>query len=123
MTFTRSPTLRFLRIRVVSGLASGVGALSAGALFLAALFLHSHAVGIAALVALAVSLLALAVTEAGRAFLLFDTGRWTTLGGRPTSRVEQPARFATWVTLHGLFATIYGVAAGFMIWIAISSGH
>lgn len=123
MSFTRSPTLVFLRIRVVAGLASGVGALAAGTLFLGAVFLHSRAVGIAALVALAISLLALAVTEGWRAFLLFDTGRWTTLGGRPTSRSEHPAMFATWVTVHGLFAAINSGAAGYMIWIAISSSR
>ncbi|HEY2660000.1 MAG TPA: hypothetical protein VGI79_09785 [Caulobacteraceae bacterium] len=123
MSFTRSATLNFLRIRVVAGLVSGLGGLFAGMLFLSALFLHSHVLGIAALVALAFGLLGIAVTQGWRAYLLFNPGSWTTLGGRPTSRSEQPARFVTWVTLHGLLAATYSTAAGYMIWIAIFPGR
>jgi hypothetical protein len=123
MSITRSAASRLLRIRVAAGLASGAGALLAGVLFLGALFSHSRVVGMAALVALAVSLLSIGVIEAWRAHSLFETGRWTTLGGRPTSRSEQPTRFVTWVTLHGLLATTYSAAAALMIWIAFFSRH
>jgi hypothetical protein len=123
MSFTRSAALNFLRVGVVAGLVSGFGALVAGMLFLAGLFLRSHALFIAALVALAVGLFGLAVMQGWRAYLLFNMGSWRTLGGRPTSRNEQPARFVTWVTLHGLLAATYGTAAGFMIWTAIFSSH
>lgn len=104
MSSTRSATSSFLGIRVVAGLASRPGVLSAGMLFLSALFSHSHLLGMAALVALAVSLLSLALIEGWRAHFLFKAGTRMTLGGRPTSRSEQPARFVTWVTLYGLTA-------------------
>jgi len=123
MSFTRPATLNFLRIGVAAGFMSGLGALIAGTLFLAALFLRSHVLVIAALVALAFGLLGLAVMQGWRAYLLFNTGSWRTLGGRLTSRSEQPARFVTWVSLHGLLAATYSTAAGFMIWIAIFSSH
>jgi hypothetical protein len=123
MSFTRSAASSFLRMRAVAGLASGLGVLLAGVLFLSALFSHSRVLGMAALVALAVSLLSVAVIEGWRAHRLLETERWMTFGGRPTSRSEQPAKFVTWVTLHGLLATAYGAAAAFMIWIAFFSGH
>jgi hypothetical protein len=123
MSLSRSPTSSLLRIRVAAALASGLGVPFAGILFLSALFSHSHLLGTAALVALALSLLGFAVIQGWQAYLLFETGSWTTLGGQPTSRTEQPARFVTWVALHGLFATTHCVVATFIVWIAISSGH
>ena len=123
MSFTRSATSNFLRITVVAGVVSGLGGLFAGILFLSALSLHSHVLGVAALFALASSLLGISVTQGWRTHLLFNTGSWTTLDGRPTSRREQPARFVTWVTLHSLLAATSGTVAVFVIWIAISSDH
>jgi hypothetical protein len=120
MSRTRSARSSVLLIGAVAGIASGLGALLAGMLFLSALFSQSHVLGRAALVALAIGLLGSAVARGSQAYLLSETGSWTTLGGRPASRSEQPAWFVTWVTLHGLLATTYGVAAAFMVWIAIS---
>jgi hypothetical protein len=123
MSFARSATLSFLRIRVIAGLASGLGALSAGVLCLSALFLRSHALGKAAIIALAVSLLGLAVIEGWRSWILFESGNWRTLGGRLTSRSEQPAWFVTWVSVYGLLGVTYSAAAAFMIWSAVVSGY
>ncbi len=123
MSFARSATFKVPRLPAVARLVSGLGTVGAGVLFLSALFLQSHPLGIAAIVALALSLVGIAVTQGWAAYVLFSTGGWVTLGGRRTSRSEQPARFVTWVTLHGLFAATYGAAAGFLIWIAISYGH
>lgn len=123
MGFTRSARSSFLRVRVVAGLASGLGLLFAIVLFLSALFLHSHVLGMAALVALAIALLGLAVTKGSWAYLLAETGSWTTLGGRPTSRSEEPGWFVTWVILLGLLAGTESALAAFMVRIAISSGQ
>ena len=123
MSLTRTAESNCLRIRVVAGLMSGLGAVLAAILCLSATFLHSGVLGTAALGALASALLGMAVTEGSRAFLLFHSGKWMTIGGRSASRSEKPARFATWVTLHGLFALTYSAGAGFMIWIAISPGR
>jgi hypothetical protein len=123
MTFTPSAASSFLRIRVIAGLGSGMAALFAGVFFVSALFSHWHVLVIAALVALAISLLSIAVTQGMAGYLLFKMGSWTTLGGRPTSRSEQPARFPTWITFHGLLAAVNCAAAAVMIWIAISWGH
>ena len=59
MSFTRSVTLSFVRIRAVADLAISRGGLLAGILFLTALFTHSHLTGRAGVIALAISLLAL----------------------------------------------------------------
>lgn len=123
MTFTRSATSSFLRIRVAAGLASGLGFLFAVVLFLTALFSHNRLFGTAALVALAASQVGLAVTWGSRTYLLFETGSWTTLGGRSTSRSEAPGRFVIWVTLHGLFVAIYSALAAFVLWVAIDHGR
>jgi hypothetical protein len=123
MKFTRTATSRLLRIRVVAAEAVALGGLLSGLLFLIALFSHNHLIFRGAIFALSSSMLGLGVTQFFQAYVLGHAGRWSTLDGQITSRIEQPRKFVTWVVLHSLFAAIYGVVAAFLIWTAIFSVH
>jgi hypothetical protein len=123
MNLTRSPTSSVLRIRVATGLASGLGALLSGVLFLSALFSQSRVLGQTALVVLALSLVGMGATQGWQAYLLFEKGSGTTVDGQPTLRSEQPARPVVWIALLGLLAATHGVVAAFLIWIAVFSGR
>jgi hypothetical protein len=123
MSITRSPVSTSLRIRAIVGLASGVGLLFTGVLFLSALFAHIRVLGTAAMVALALSLICIAVFRGWQAHLLFEPGSRTPLDVRPASRRDVPVRRAAWVVVQGLFAAIYALAAVLIIWIAFFSGH
>jgi hypothetical protein len=123
MNIIRSPKSTSLRIRVVVGVVSGVGLLFTGMLFLGALFSHSRLLGTAAMIALALGLTCIAVFRGWQACLFFQTGGRSGLHGQQASRRDPPVQRTAWVVLQGLFAAIYAMAAGLIIWIACFSGH
>jgi len=123
MNITRSPLSTSLRIRALVGLASGAGLLFTGVLFLSALFTHIRVLGTAAMVALALSLICIAVFRGWQAYLHFDPGSRTPLDDRQASGRDVPVRRAAWVVVQGLFAAIYALAAVVIIWMAFFSGH
>jgi len=116
MSFTRSVTMNLVRVFLVASTVSVLGVILAGVLFLAALFSHRREFATAAVIALIASLVGNATIAGWRAYVLFTSGSWTTLDGRRASREEQPTKFATWLTLHGLFAAVWSAAAGFLTW-------
>jgi hypothetical protein len=104
-----------LRIRLIAGNVAALAVLLSLALGLGAVVLHLQALFTIALVALAASMLANAFLEGWRAYVLFNSGSWSSLDGRPVSRAQQPSKFKLWVTLHLVFAGIWCAGTGFLI--------
>lgn len=111
--------IALVRLRLVVGIVSLVSLLSFAmsvVLFVAPTFSHKALLFTAALIALNTNMLASALIEGWRAWLLWHTSAWTGFDGKPRSRAERPWWFATWLTVHVVFAGVYGCAAGFLTW-------
>jgi hypothetical protein len=97
------------------------GGLLAGILFLAALFSRQAILARAALMALSISVLGQAVSQAWRAWWLWRSGSWVGLSGERISRDQQPGRFKVWLTTHALLTVIYMTACAYLTWITFHS--
>ncbi len=106
----------YLVARVVSLLSPPLAAI----LLLAPPFAHRHAFAAAGVVALIAMALSQIVLEGLRAYVLYNTGRWTDLFGKLRTRAEQPGRFKTWLILHLIFAIIWIALAGFFLTLTTS---
>ena len=91
------------------------------ALFLAGLFSRQPAFSLAAEIALIACMFCQATVPGFRAYLLFRSGRWTSLSGKLTSREEQPRRFAVLLSFSALLAAIWAATGGYIFWYFIVS--
>jgi hypothetical protein len=110
-----------LRVRQILVFVGAVGTVFAGVLFLAAALSHRHEFLTAALVAVTAAALGNAGIEGWRAHVLWRSGVWTTLAGRPTSKTEQPTQFKVWLMLHLAFAAVLGAVAAYLAWTIATS--
>jgi hypothetical protein len=108
--------MNLVRVYLAASTVSLLGLILAGALFLGALFSQRHELATAGEIALIASISGNAMLCGWRSYVLFKSGSWTTLDGRRTSREEQPTKFATWLTLHLVFAAVWSAAASFLAW-------
>src|SRR3569833_2951637 len=119
MTGSKSPTnpapLLWVRLIATVVFLSG-GALTA-ILLIAALFMHCRRFGSVGVIALAVTMLAQAATEAWRTYVLFKFVSWTTRDKRQATRAEQPVRFRVWLAVQSLCGGVYGAVACWLIYI------
>lgn len=91
------------------------------ALFLAGLFSRQPAFSLAAEIALIACMFCQASVPGFRSYLLFRSGRWTSLNGKQTSREEQPWRFAALLSFNAAFAAITAAAGGYLFWSLVIS--
>ena len=110
-----------LRLRLAASALLVLGGVLAGILFLAALFSSQTNLARAAMVALSMSLLGGAASQALGAWALWRSGYWRGLNGERISRDQQPGRFRVWLTMHILLSFVHLAPAACLTWIAFAS--
>jgi len=110
--------LRVTQTAIAVGL---LGVLCAGLFFWAALFSQRRPFFYAALVALIISLLGRAVTEAFGAWSLSRSGAWAGLDGKRHSRAEQPGGFKARLAIQVLVVAVFAGAACYLTWTLYAS--
>jgi hypothetical protein len=113
---SKPPLAGFLRVRLIAAAVSVLAFVGALVLGLAGILSHQAVLGTAALIAVIVGGAANAVIEVWRAHFLWRSGAWASMNGERRTRDQQPARFAIYLTLHTLFAAIWGGVCGFLAW-------
>jgi uncharacterized membrane protein len=104
-----------LRIRLIAGIVAVLGVLLAMPFGFGAALLHQQALVTAALVALIASMLANAIANGWRAFVLLSSETWTSLGGKLVSRSQQPSKYWLWLTVHLVLASLWTGGAGLLV--------
>jgi hypothetical protein len=110
-----------LRLRLAAGTLVAGGFVLAGILFLSGLFAKQALLGRLGVLALSISMLGEAISQAMSVLALRRSGSWRGLGGEQVSRDQQPVRFRVWLTTHVLVMSISLAAAIYFVTIAIPS--
>jgi hypothetical protein len=111
-----------LRLRLTISALIVLGFVLALILFLAAAFSKQGIFARMAMVALSMSLLGGAMSQAWGAWTLWQSGHWRGLSGEWISRDQQPARFKVWLTMHLLLSFAHLAPAGYLTWAAFGPG-
>ena len=111
-----SPSMAFVRVRLVTAVIGASMFVLLPVTFLSALFLHNKGLGAVGIVILAVGTANNAVLEAFRIKLVLRLGRWTGWKQEPIWRNEQPIRYWSLAAMHTGILAVYSAAAVFLVW-------